>query len=205
MQNDYQEGYKEYLDQKINNYENGIFFEIFNEVLYQRKNILSKKNWIKKIIKDIDKEILEDPCKSVPAFQTQPNLHKKYKETDHWDYLISTINEDIKKYFFTTNKNTKVTSLKCQACWANVSKPESNYTYHNHQTDITLVYFLKNPSKIYGTLLNFEDVEIIMCAEENSLLIFNPKLNHCVVSPPPQISALDPRYSIVFDFSFEYE
>ena len=65
--------------------------------------------------------------------------------------------------------------------------------------------FIKNPSKVYGTMLNFDNIEMIMCSEENSLLIFNPKINHSVVSPPPQVSSLYPRYSIVFDYNVDYE
>lgn len=205
MNIDYQEGYKDYLNQKIDFYENGNFFEIFGNIFFQRKNILDSKKYIKKIIDDINREVLENPCKEVPAFQTQPDLHKKYKETEQWKYLIENINKDLTKYI-TTNLNSKrLNSVTCKACWANVSKPESNYTYHNHKTDVTIVYFLKNPSKIYGTLLNFENTEIMLCSEENSLLIFNPKVNHSVVSPPPQISALNPRYSVVFDYVIDYE
>lgn len=205
MKIDYQVGYKESLNGKINEYENGKFLYLNNRIFYRRKNILDKKYIIKKIILDIDKEILENPCINVPAFQTQPDLHKKYKDTSHWGYLIENINLDVLKYTSNINLEKKITSLNCQACWANVSKPESNYTYHNHQTDLTVVYFLKNPSKIYGTLINFEDNEIMLCADENSLMIFNPQISHCIASPPPQISALNPRYSIVFDYTFSYE
>lgn len=205
MEIDYQAGYKESLNKKIDEYENGSFLNLNNKIFYKRKNIIDKNCIIKKIVSDIDKEILEDPCKSVPAFQTQPTLHKKYKHVCHWDYLVGKINYDISRYVFNTSLNQKNISLDCQACWANISKPESNYTYHNHQTDLTLVYFLRNPSKIYGTLINFDDNEIILCAEENSLMIFNPKITHCIVSPPPQVSSLNPRYSVVFDFIFKYE
>lgn len=205
MKIDYQIKYKENLNKKIDEYENGSFLHLNERIFYRRKNILDKSYIIKKIISDIDKEILEEPCKSVPAFQTQPDLHKKYKHTYHWDYLVEKINSDIERYISNVSLDRKIVSLNCQACWANVSKPESNYTYHNHQTDLTVVYFLKNPSKIYGTLINFDDNEIILCTEENSLMIFNPKITHCIVSPPPQISALNPRYSIVFDFTFGYE
>jgi hypothetical protein len=205
MKKDFQIGYKESLNKKIDEYENGSFFNLNNRLFYKRKNILDKKYIVKKIISDIDKEIVENCCKSVPAFQTQPELHRKYKNIPHWSYLIEEINLDIEKYILNINSEKKITSLNCQSCWANVSTPESNYVYHNHTTNLTVVYFLKNPSKIYGTLIYFDDNEIILPGEENSLIIFNPKIIHCVVSPPPQVSSLNPRYSIVFDYTFNYE
>jgi hypothetical protein len=202
---DYQEGYKDFSNQTILKRENGYFFNLYNHLFFKKNNIIKRRDVIKKIISDINFEIEKDPCISVPPYQTQPDLHKKYKEFDHWIELINSIGIAIEKYINNNPKCSNVISLKCEACWANVSKPESNYSIHNHQTDLSVVYFIKNPSKIYGTLFKFDESEIILCSEENSLVIFDPKLQHCIVSPPPQVSSLNPRYSIVFDYSFFYE
>jgi hypothetical protein len=202
---DYQEGYKDFLNQTILKRENGYFFNLHNHLFYKKNDIVKRKDIIKNIISDINSEIEKDPCISVPPYQTQPDLHKRYKESSHWNYLIKSIGNSIDRYVREDVRCQNITGLKCEACWANVSKPESNYSIHNHQTDLSVVYFIKNPSKIYGTLFKFDESEIILCSEENSLVIFDPKLQHCIVSPPPQVSSLNPRYSIVFDYSFSYE
>ena len=64
--------------------------------------------------------------------------------------------------------------------------------------EVTAVYYLKNNLSCFGTII--ED-SVIIPGEENSLLIFDPKIKHSIVNTPNNIyKNIGPRYSIVFDF-----
>jgi hypothetical protein len=78
---------------------------------------------------------------------------------------------------------------------------------HSHETnDIGLIYYAKNPDPKYGTIVKLSDTKMFKNdGEENSLLIFNPRLYHTAVYPTFEDLALSPRISIVMDCSFTEE
>jgi len=150
-------------------------------------------NTIKKIIKDIDFEIKTNFCPTVPKYQTYPNLFDKYKNKKHWknyfDSLNSLINNFGKHYIL-------------HSCWANVVKSKSTYCLHQHKTEISTVYYIKNLHKEFGTYFNFDEKEFIIPGEENSLVIFNGKLPHSTTMPPESICKKNPRYTLVADYVY---
>lgn len=161
------------------------------------KNILVKKKFLsfdikEKILFDINFEIENNFCPSVPKFQTYPNLFNKYKNTKHWSVYFEKLNEEINKI----NK-----SFKLDVCWANVVKSISNYQVHTHgQNILSTVYFIQNKYKEFGTYFNKDDEEFIIPGEENSLLIFNGDIPHATTMPPEVICKNNPRVTLVTDY-----
>ena len=65
--------------------------------------------------------------------------------------------------------------------------------------DKTAVYYLKNNYTNYGTQI---DDKVIIPGLENSVLIFDGKINHSIINMPFEL-AVHPhnnRYSVVFDY-----
>lgn len=161
--------------------------KINEEYFFQSENILTDLE--KKILKsDIDSEIETNYALDVPLYQTYNYMHKRY----NWNFLFKKVQNIL--------SNIPLNNIHMEYCWANVSKPESDYQVHTHPTDITVVYYLKNPSSHYGTYIKTNDSEVIICCPENSILIFEPKIQHSIVSPPKEISEKYSRYSIVMDY-----
>jgi hypothetical protein len=162
--------------------------KINEDYFFQSENILSDLE--KKILKiDIDNEIKDNYAPDVPLYQTYNNMHKRY----NWNFLFKKVNHIL--------NIMSLNNIHMEYCWANISTPESDYQVHTHPTDITVVYYLKNFSSHYGTYIKVDDSEVIVCCPENSILIFEPKIEHSIVSPPKEISEKYSRYSIVMDYS----
>jgi hypothetical protein len=161
--------------------------KINDEYFFQTENILTDTE--QKILKfDIDNEIKENYAPEVPLYQTYNYMHKKY----NWNFLFCKVQDIL--------NNIPISNIDMKYCWANVSTPESDYSVHTHPTDITVVYYLKNPCSYYGTYIRDNDSEVIICCPENSILIFEPKIQHSIVSPPKEVSEKYFRYSIVMDY-----
>ncbi len=161
--------------------------KINEEYFFQSENILTDLE--KKILKsDIDSEIETNYAPDVPLYQTYNDMHRRY----NWNFLFKKVQNIL--------NNISLNNINMEYCWANISKPESDYQVHTHPTDITVVYYLKNPSSYYGTYIKSNDSEVIICCPENSILIFEPKIQHSIVSPPKEISEKYSRYSIVMDY-----
>ena len=73
---------------------------------------------------------------------------------------------------------------------------------HQHKTEISTVYYIKNLHKEFGTYFNFDEKEFIIPGEENSLIIFNGKLPHSTTMPPESICKKNPRYTLVTDYVY---
>jgi hypothetical protein len=160
---------------------------INHEYFFQSENILTDIE--KEILKsDIDKEIEYNCALEVPLYQTYNYMHKKY----NWKFLFNKVQNIL--------DNIPIKNINMEYCWANISKPESDYKIHTHPTDLTVVYYLKNPSSHYGTYIKDNDSEVIICCPENSILIFEPKIKHSIISPPKEILEKYSRYSIVMDY-----
>lgn len=161
--------------------------KINDEHFIQSENILTNKQ--KELLKfDIDSEIWNNYDPKVPLYQTYNYMHMKYD----WSFLFNEVQKIL--------DNISMHNISMCYCWANVSVPESDYQIHTHPTDLTIVYYLKNPSSYYGTYIKDNDSEVIICCPENSILIFEPKIKHSIISPPKEISEKYSRYSVVMDY-----
>lgn len=76
---------------------------------------------------------------------------------------------------------------------------------HSHVgLHIGSIFYLKTSSEKYGTIVMFSDHECYSNkGEENSVLLYNPTLEHSGIYPPPEELDISPRYTIVFDFIVE--
>ena len=72
---------------------------------------------------------------------------------------------------------------------------------HKHEYfNLGMIYYLRNPSRIYGTLIENDDREIIIPGDENSLLIHHSDINHQPVNPEPLVAKNYYRCVLVIDF-----
>ena len=159
-----------------------------SDKFYLFKDLITLSN--KSFIKDIDQQIDSgNLCLEVPKYQTYNNLYNIMKHKNNWKTLYNAIKDKV----LSIDKN-----IKLHSSWANVSKESSCFINHTHPTEFTAVYYLKNNLSCFGTII--ED-SVIIPGEENSLLIFDPKIKHSIVNTPNNIyKNIGPRYSIVFDF-----
>jgi hypothetical protein len=173
-------------------------------IFYEIRNVLDKSH-MDIMKKDIDYEIENFLEERVAKYQTKNYLHKRYKFDPAWRYFFDSCNFIVKEIFSEDNYCT-IETKKCVGCWANVSKPDSNFFFHQHQNDVkfSIVYYLKNPSEVYGTMFQDGDCEVIIGGKENSLILFDSaNITHKTLSPPPQVSKDTPRYTIAVDFGVE--
>lgn len=75
---------------------------------------------------------------------------------------------------------------------------------HSHKGNpIGLVFYLKNPDPKYGTIVKVSDKKIFNNnGEENSIMIFDPRLDHTALYPPIKESSIYPRITIVLDCEY---
>ena len=139
------------------------------------KNILSERERLKTL--EFVKTVVKDLGPNFPGLQSMPNLHE-YKELKE---LLNKTKKIIKGYAI-------------QKCWANFSNGDY-ISWHNHlDCDKSLVYYLKNKSKV-GTMFKEEGHKVkISPGLENSALIFDSSLTHSV-----PCHLFEERYSIAFD------
>ena len=164
-----------------------MIININNNKFIREHNVLNKTDALK-IKKDCDKELKINLCKKVPLYQTYSDLIPRNINKDHWKKLYN-------KVSFCINKK-----IQLKKSWVNKSLSNNKFKYHNHTTDLTCVYILKNKYPEYGTRL---DNDIIIEAKENSLLIFNGEVIHSITNMPKILGNKNPRYSIVMDFNYE--
>tara|TARA_Y100000361_G_C10947762_1_gene232120 strand:- start:188 stop:592 length:405 start_codon:yes stop_codon:yes gene_type:complete len=99
-----------------------------------------------------------------PGLQTESNLHV-YPE-------MKTFLKKINSY---------INNYKIYHCWANVTNGD-DLAWHSHPPFVvkSLVYYLKNKNEI-GTMFKKEGIKVeVTRAPENSLAIFDGKLEHSV-------------------------
>jgi hypothetical protein len=75
---------------------------------------------------------------------------------------------------------------------------------HSHKNNpIGLVYYLKNPNPKYGTVVKISDKKIFNNnGEENTIMIFDPRLYHTALYPPIKETEIYPRITIVADCEY---
>jgi hypothetical protein len=108
--------------------------------------------------------------------------------------------------------NPRVKEYQVLSYWSKRMKENTEENYasesyinygnsHSHEGfDLGMIYYLKNPSRIYGTLIENNNREIIVPGDENSLLIHHSQVNHQPAMPPPLVAKDDYRCVIVIDF-----
>lgn len=165
---------------------------IDNEYFFRFSNLINDNGVKKLLIQDIDNEIENNLCKDVPLYQTGVGLFKIYKHTKHWNYVYNLIKKNVSK--------TIKKEFILRESWANVSKENNNYGWHDHtryKNILTCVYYLKSPYPEYGLRL---ENNMIIEAIENSLVCFKGRIKHTICNIPKHVFKEKYRYSLVFDF-----
>ena len=149
-------------------------------------NILNKKQQ-SALLKLVKKKITKLPDKSgmsFPCLQTAPDLHH-YKE-------LKPLIENLKEYI---TGNFVVTK-----CWG-VYTEGDEVTWHQHNTDLSMIYYLKNKESL-GTMFLNKAKGVCPTGPENSFIIFKGSECH---SPPlrkkgrPKIN----RYTVALNISLK--
>ncbi len=199
---------------QVKKYGDNYFYKVFEAIpkeilddLYESSNELlntTRKNF---------KEEVYPP-------EATSNILPIVAKTDIWSIFYSEIKKHIAKYcqivFPDLNNNEY---LEIHSSWitriANNEIPghtkeelhrrlDQHNTFsnmHSHKdNEIGIVFYLKNPSPKYGTIVKLEDNKLFQNdGEENSLLIFNPKLYHTGLYPNTANLDEGPRITIVLD------
>ena len=181
--------------------------KVNNCVFYREHNISKEKinygdawrqgSWTQEqLVKDIEQELLDNPSAPyIPPYQTHADLYDRMKNKKHWSDLYKKIRHSLMRFY--TKEFNLIKS------WANVSKENNQYGLHTHPYDLTVVYYVKCDNPEYGTYIKDED--FIIPATNDSLLVFNPVIEHKLSNMPFEL-AVHPhnhRYSIVFDFNID--
>lgn len=186
-------------------------FDFCENKIYRAYNMLSKYD-AKNLLEEIDNEleVSEDKWDMSVEATNKLSIRKLWYKTS-WTNFFKFVKIHLYNYAKITN-NPKVREYKIQSYWAKRMKgtTEENYTNelyinygnsHSHDNfDLGMIYYLKNPSRIYGTLIENNGREIILPGDENSLLIHHSHINHQPVMPPPIIASQNYRCVIVVDF-----
>ena len=163
-----------------------------NDYTFYRHTNFMDNTYKEKYIADIDNVILNGHVASdnVPPLQTKTDLYTHVKVYSRWVELQEKIKDIIEE---------NIGKVKLTESWANISREDNRYGFHTHKRDITAVYYLKNNYTNYGTQI---DDKVIIPGLENSVLIFDGKINHSIINMPFEL-AVHPhnnRYSVVFDY-----
>jgi len=131
-------------------------------------NILTEKERIDMI--NFIKTKLKSFTDTHPGLQTDSNLHE-YPEMQNFLKKISSHTEN----------------FKISHCWANSTNGD-NIAWHSHPNFIvrSIVYYLKNECEL-GTIFKKGEIQVeVTKAPENSLAIFDSRLEHSVPMHLPE-------------------
>lgn len=187
-------------------------FDFCGNRIYRAYNVISEEDR-QGLIEEIEDELsTNDPNNWDLSVEATNNLcNRKLKNKECWINFFKMVKTHFYNYAKVTN-NPKILELKIQSYWAKRMKgtTEQNYAEelyinygnsHSHDNfDLGLIYYLKNPSRIYGTLIENNGREIILPGDENSLLFHHSNINHQPVMPPPVVAKDYYRCVIVVDF-----
>ena len=106
-------------------------------------------------------------CDFVPLYQSFPYMNEKYSHTACMRELCYVVEE---RYKDTYNTKGAIRTL-----WFNISRKDSNYTWHKHNIDTAVIYLknTKNRGTVFKTLPTLP-------SDENSMLFINRDVEHCV-------------------------
>lgn len=186
-------------------------FDFCGNEIYRAYNLLSKYD-MKNLLEEIDNEleVCEDKWDlSVEA--TNKLSQRKLWHKKSWTNFFKLVKKHLYNYSNIVS-DPRIKEYKIQSYWAKRMRGTTQENYenelyinygnsHSHDNfDLGMIYYLKNPSRIYGTLIENKDREIIIPGDENSLLIHHSHINHQPVMPPPVVAKEYYRCVIVVDF-----
>ena len=186
-------------------------FYFCGNLIYKAYNLLSKYD-IRNLLDEIDNELEVSVNKwdmSVEATHELPNRTLQHKVS--WTNFFRLVKSHLYNYAAISD-NPWYSELEVQSYWAKRFKGTKIENYneelyinygntHKHEHfDLGMIFYLKNPSRIYGTLIENGGREIIVPGDENSLLIHHSHINHQPAMPPPIVAEDYYRCVIVDDF-----
>ena len=164
-----------------------------NNIKFHREFNLCKTEDLKNIKEAIDLEFAKNNiCWTFPLYQTYSNLHERLKDVSSFNILKNKVIKLVKNI----NKDFKLVQA-----WCNLSVEDNKYVFHSHDTKLSCVFYLQSNQDCYG--LRLKDQKIIFPAIENSIIIFDGSVPHCIAYIPNKVfdSVNSYRYSVVFDFN----
>jgi hypothetical protein len=173
-------------------------------------------DWLETTRKSITKETYPPEASSelwsIPEFVNQPI----------WKNFYSIINKHVERYC--NNSGIDFSKIKTHSAWINRiadlefygqnTREELRFRLKHHisigdmhshdDNPIGVVYYFKNPDPKYGTAVKLSEDKIFHSkGEENSLMIFDPRLYHTALYPPLEKVTDHPRIVIVTDYCYE--
>ena len=187
-----------------------VHFDFSGNMIYRAYNLLTP-HVQNEIEEDIDDELRAGDKwdRSVEATNNLANRTLWYKSS--WYIFFSLVKKHLYNYADTVG-NPQIKDYKVASYWSKRMKGTNDEDYndqlypnyknsHSHDDfDLGMIYYLRNPSRIYGTLIENNDKEIILPGDENSLLIHHSNVNHQPVMPQPIVANKAHRCVIVVDF-----
>lgn len=199
---------------QVKKYEGDYFYKAYDVIPEELLNDLyaSSIEWLEKTRKPITEEVYP------PEASGQLLSYTEFTSSDLWQRFYSEIRRHIAKYC--TVSGVDLSTIKIHSSWitriADIEFPGKHTkeelrkrlrqhsafgNMHSHTDNpIGMVYYLKNPDPKYGTIVKLTDKKIFQNdGEENSLMIFNPRLYHTAIYPPIEVAEEYPRITIVAD------
>jgi hypothetical protein len=199
---------------QVKKHEDSYFYKAFDVIPEEMLSELydSAVYWLETTRKPITEEVYP------PEASNQLLSINEFVTSELWQKFYSEIRRHIAKYC--TIADIHLPSIKVHSSWitriADIEFPGTHTkedlrkrlrqhnvfgNMHSHKNNpIGMVYYLKNPDPKYGTIVKLTDKKIFQNdGEENSLLIFNPKLYHTAIYPPIEVAQNYPRITIVVD------
>ena len=185
-------------------------FNFMGNTIYRAYNLLTP-HVANQIEEEIDHELRGDDKwdRSVEATNRLSSRKLWYKSS--WYIFFGMVKKHLYNYADIVG-DPRIKDYKVASYWAKRMKGTNDIDYeqqlypsyknsHSHEDfDLGMIYYLRNPSRIYGTLIENANREIIIPGDENSLLIHHSEVNHQPVMPPPQVANKSHRCVIVVDF-----
>jgi hypothetical protein len=172
----------------------------------------SAVHWLESTRKEITEEVYP------PEASGQLLSYSDFVASDIWEKFYNEIKKHIAKYCDISSID--LSTIKLHSSWitriADIEFPGKHTradlrrrlqqhnvfgNMHSHKNNpVGMVYYLKNPNPKYGTIVKLTDEKIYQNdGEENSLMIFNPRLYHTAIYPSIEIAQKYPRITIVAD------
>ena len=186
-------------------------FNVFGRTIYHAYNCLTEVDVIG-LREEIDDELRINPDNKDGCLEATNGLFsRQLKNVQCWKNFFQMVKTHLHNYADVTN-DPSIKQLKVHSYWAkrvrDISQKEydrelyiCNGNTHSHDgLDLGIVYYLQNPSRIYGTIIEDSGREFIIPGDENSMVIHHSSVNHEGVVPPPKLTRDYPRIVIVVDF-----
>lgn len=203
---------------EVKKHENHFFYKAYDVVPEEILPDLytSAVNWLEKTRKNITEEVYPPEASGqllgFAEFVTDPLWSKYYKELRrHIAKYCQVAGIDLRTIRIHSSWITRVADIEFPGQHTKEqlrSRLRQHSTFgnmHSHTDNpIGVVYYLKNPSPKYGTIVQLSDKKVFNNnGEENSLMIFNPELYHTALYPPLEEVEKYPRITIVCDCMFK--